>query len=453
MELVELLDQALAQTTFLGEDRTVLSTEELRQALSESHWGTSDRKQALSTLTRVSDAVLEPLASALLQWLETYFDAASGRLGHSFKVANDEGGRIRVTPDHAVEHQSKSHWRGFARALTRAAAVVGSESAAELLDGWANGEPLRFKICLVLAGLYVAEPLELEAGLRVYPLPISSEGLPLSMPDADSNRVQEMLGNPVLEIDAQTSPVFFKPPSDEGTYLPQETVTALQDVTVVRFLTALSLVSNRRVGVAWSWNDYGDAAAFATGSPSGWGGPGHVKLPRLGRAWTYHIETNITEITDFRPPSPNLDADGFSRAWKLAEELYRRMDASARFRIAVSRWEQSATRGAAQEDRAVDLRIALESLYLDTSDGEMGFRLSTTCARHLGITLEERRDISKTLKDFYGLASRVIHGTELSKTRDADAQTLRRASKLCRDGILKIVETKHQPKWSDLLLG
>ena len=51
MELVELLDQALAQTTFLGEDRTVLSTEELRQALSESHWGTSDRKQALSTLT------------------------------------------------------------------------------------------------------------------------------------------------------------------------------------------------------------------------------------------------------------------------------------------------------------------------------------------------------------------------------------------------------------------
>ena len=105
------------------------------------------------------------------------------------------------------------------------------------------------------------------------------------MPDADSNRVQEMLGNPVLEIDAQTSPVFFKPPSDEGTYLPQETVTALQDVTVVRFLTALSLVSNRRVGVAWSWNDYGDAAAFATGSPSGWGGPGHVKLPRLGRAW------------------------------------------------------------------------------------------------------------------------------------------------------------------------
>ena len=133
---------------------------------------------------------------------------------------------------------------------------------------------LRFKIRLVLAGLYVAQPLELAEGLRVYPLPISSEGLPLSMPDADWNRVSYLLGHPVLDIDAHTSPVFFQPPGDEGSYPPLETTTVLRGATVATFLTALSLVSNRRVAVAWSWNDYGDAATFATGSPSGLAGPG-----------------------------------------------------------------------------------------------------------------------------------------------------------------------------------
>ena len=129
------------------------------------------------------------------------------------------------------------------------------------------------------------------------------------------------------------------------------------------------------------------------------------------------------------------------------------MDANPRFRIAVGRWEQSATRSASREDRSVDLRIALESLYLDSSAGESTFRLATTCARHLGTSLEERRNISSTLRRFYGLASRVIHGTELDRTGNTDVELLRSAGRLCCNGILKIVETKDQPDWSDLLLG
>ena len=282
MELVQLLDQALAQTTFRTENRAILSAEELRRTLSESYWGAPDRELALSARPEVSDDVADCLAAGLHQRLDAYIDASSGRIGHSFRVAGDEGGLIRGTPDHAVEIQSRSHSRGLARALLRAAALLGPESAARLLDLWAHGDPLRFKIRLVLAGLYVAQPLELAEGLRVYPLPISSEGLPLSMPAADWNRVSYLLGHPVLDIDAHTSPVFFPPPGDEGSYPPLETVTVLRGATVATFLTALSLVSNRRVAVAWSWNDYGDAATFATGSPSGLAGPGPMTLRMLG---------------------------------------------------------------------------------------------------------------------------------------------------------------------------
>ena len=93
------------------------------------------------------------------------------------------------------------------------------------------------------------------------------------------------------------------------------------------------------------------------------------------------------------------------------------------------RWEQSAG-NASREDRTIDLRIALESLYLDSDTGELGFRLATTCARHLGTSLEERRDISRDLKRFYGFASRVIHGTELDQTGNTDVELLRRGEQV-----------------------
>ena len=54
--------------------------------------------------------------------------------------------------------------------------------------------------------------------------------------------------------------------------------------------------------------------------------------------------------------------------------------------------------------------------------------------------------------DFYGLASRIIHGTELNQVRNSDTESVKRASRVCRDGILRIVEEKHQPNWSDLVL-
>ena len=128
MELVRLVVQALAQTSFHTEDRATISPDELCQTLSESYWGAPDRELALSARPEVSDDVVDCLAAGLHQRLDAYVDASSGRIGHSFRVAGDEGGLIRATPDHAIEIQSKSHLRGLARALIRAAAVVGPEA-------------------------------------------------------------------------------------------------------------------------------------------------------------------------------------------------------------------------------------------------------------------------------------------------------------------------------------
>ena len=450
MELVNLLSEALAETEFRADRGTVFSAEQLRCALTETYWGAPDRKKAMSARPEPQDAVIERLAEDLRQRLNPYVHAPTDSVGHSFRIASDAGGIVRARPDRVVEVQSKSDLSRFARGLIRAAAVIGPQSAVQALDQWAHVEPLRCKICLVLDGAHAAERLELDQGLRVYPLATSSEGFPLSMPDLDWNAVGNILGHTVLEIDAHTFPVFFQPPEGDSEFPPLETLTVLGNTKVDTFLIALSLLCNRRVDVAWSWTDYGDVAAFTTVAQTGLG-PESGSTRMLGLI-SSGLETNITELTRFNPPPPNIFANRLWRAWELVEELQQRMDTSTRFRIAVTRWAKSASRTNSAEDRVIDLRIALESLYLDSDFGELGFRLATTGARHLGTILEERRKIRRTLSDFYGLASRVIHGTEINSVKNTDTELIRRARHVCRDGILKIVEEKHQPIWADLLL-
>ena len=79
-----------------------------------------------------------------------------------------------------------------------------------------------------------------------------------------------MLGHTVLEIDAHTSPVFFQPPGDEGQYPPLKTLTVLQGATVDTLLTALSLVSNRRVAVAYSGTITAMPLPSPTEAPRAW---------------------------------------------------------------------------------------------------------------------------------------------------------------------------------------
>ena len=451
MDLSPLLADALVHTTFSGAG--VLTPDDLRSKLAEASWGSPPLRQALASRPNVGDHVLNPVIEALRDRLTPHLDVTAERIGHSFRIAGSGRAATRGTPDRFVEFPSTSSLADVAAGLVRAAAVLGPVPAAALFDGWVRGEPLRFKVCLVLGGAYVSDHLELSAGLRLFPLPTSSDGLPLSMPDMDNNRVNTILGHPLLEIDVFTRPVFFPPLGDDDAFPALQSITALAPASVDVFMIALSLVCERHVGVAWAWSDFGPAGLFAAGSPTGLMGPGRVSTHLLGRGYSYSLTTNVTRVDGFDPPAPHLFANRLWRAWELLPYLQERHSEDPRFRIAVTRWYQSAFTSTAWVDRVVDLRIALESLYLDSDRGELGFRLATTAARYLGATLAERRAIRKTVSDFYDLASRVIHGTNVDLTHDRNADLIGGASKLCRDGILKILEQRHQPKWSDVLLA
>ena len=89
----------------------------------------------------------------------------------------------------------------------------------------------------------------------------------------------------------------------------------------------------------------------------------------LSKSWSYEPSTGKTELTSYVPPAPNLCESGLRRAWELRSELQRRIDSDQRFQLSVSRWARAASPGVLNPDRVIDLRIALESLYLDSSGG------------------------------------------------------------------------------------
>ena len=106
-----------------------------------------------------------------------------------------------------------------------------------------------------------------------------------------------------------------------------------------------------------------------------------------------------------------------------------------------------------QTDRIIDLGIALESLFLPDQSPELKFRLRTRAARHLGMSLEDRKAISKLLGKFYNVRSKAVHTGKLEQDRsEATTELLTETQRLCRRSITKILSKGRFPEWTELEL-
>ena len=105
-------------------------------------------------------------------------------------------------------------------------------------------------------------------------------------------------------------------------------------------------------------------------------------------------------------------------------------------------------------DKFIELRIALEALYLQGKGtrGEMGFRLANYGAWHLGADFAERRKYRTLLSRVYREASGAVHTAEVADT-EANRELLSEAQDLCRMGILKRLDEGKAPDWDELILG
>ena len=365
----------------------------------------------------IADRPLGDLTNALRTHLHNY--VVDDRIGNG--LAFIMGGR----GDLSLED--------YAQDLVRAAAFLGPERVEHLLTGWVRGNPLPYRTCMVLSGLSIAKPMSMDGGIRFSTLPQSSDALANELPfgiDLDIG-IMNLAGATKVAIECQDSPVLFRP--GEWRETKTETYGSSREFLYSEFCQALSLACNHRVSWVITWRDFADLAIFGIGISSG---------------YTTGPDTN-SDASSYRA-GPPMSQERLDYAGDLLAE--RRRNPIPALDIPLHRWMSSKRPSSSLADRFIDLRIALESLYLRERGPELRFRLATHGAWHLGTNSDERQVYHKTLRDAYDTASTAVHTGQVNST-EKNRQLLTDAQDLCPQGILKRLKEGKVPDWNALILG
>ena len=438
-------------TTFDGNPENGLSPTELRDALERSSWHSEERVRAESARPVSSDRLLAKLIEKLRQLLTDYILTGTDRVRHTFPMFGCSAKHVKARNDGFTQYEYESTVPQFAVALIRCAAIVGSDRAVSMLSGWIDGEPFQYRRSALLVGVTTQQRLDLGNGIRVTPLAISSDALPTSLPKGSSIRPLDYLGRAVLSVDSTACPAIFRAGDRRSTGDDVTILSALGNAPLETLYEALSLTCNRYVHFKWSWDEYEEVSAFA-GKGHGDGRSMGSARNELSAGWSRSGSTGVVTLTDGGLQLPCLSQEVLKKAWNIHSTLDSRKRSDSMFRTAVSRWIRSTRPDLEITDHFIDLRIALEALYLDQKAGELTFRLAIRGAWHLGNDWSERSEIQNALKKFYGVASKIVHGNDLNESK-GDHEWLEKAREICRCGILKTIEQKEQPCWDELILG
>ncbi len=315
----------------------------------------------------------------------------------------------------------------FAKTLLKPATLLGSNRVTDLLLSWERGGPLRYHTCVLLEGVTIDRTVNHPEGLTLIKLPTSSANLPASLPIYSTMTVEGYLGRVVMRIECAMTPSFCSVPDEESQFMKDDVfrVSANMGVDYDAFCESLSLACNHYVGWESSWNDYGDLQLFSDGI-----GGGRFKVPT-------------------RPSAYVVSPDDLETAIGIYRKRKRLRSSESRLTLAISRWLGSKRRRSFA-DQAIELRIALESLYLRGTE-ELSFRLATYGAWHLGESYDERCRYFDALRQLYANASRAVHGSAI-KDRD-HRENLSFAQDICRKSILRRLDEDSEPDFRALALG
>lgn len=444
------------QSTFLihreGESR-FLSPEELRTILNRRNWGDEERRSASQATLEVPGEALIQLVGELRLLLRDYIAPDQDMVGCGWPGArSDATSKVRFGPNALPFGQFVTSLDTFARSLVRAAAILGSEKVTSLFSGWLEGEPLRFRTSAVIDVPGLEDSLELVAGVHTDPLPRSTDKLPASLYKAAGETGEEYIGRTLLSVDHFISPPLFRPQIDQSEVVVDASPKSNVDVETV--CQALSLVLDTNVEPDFGWNDFQELEAFdrpIIDMRLTYDGGAFANRRHTGRTINRDRHTGVLTIARDNKPTQEVDPD------QVRNVLHSLVETDlGRIRPAVSRWIKSKRERGDLADSFIDLRIALESLYLKDFLGdrsqEMRFRLSLFGAWYLGTNLSERREIRKTLRAAYDKASAAAHDGDIDPTTE-NRELLIHSQDLCRQGILKYLREGPPHDWGDLVLG
>ena len=421
------------------EDR--VTPERLRQVHASACWRDDEWRRIRHAVPTIPDALRARLMAGLRQTFGTWLDE-DGRIGHAFPAGRTDHSSA-VRNGHVWDVQYVSSLESFAEGLVRGAAILGTERVCSVLADWTRGAPVSFRITGVLDSLALDRPVSPARGIRVEPLPAASDQLPPGLPDRPGLVHYAYLGRTLVSVDAEAAPALFHPQDPVATAGAVRT-TLKADLSVEDVSKALSLLCDESHPPAFFWHDHGDLAALGA-LGHGWECDGTGRLGVLRHTDRLRYDLNTAAVT--------LDRQVRS----LDEERLRGVVAGMRspgrsVRVAIDRWMLAKGGRTDPADRLIDMRIALESLFLPNDLRGARLALALYGAWYLGPGLRERKELFEKLRRAYGAGSGAVHRGEVAD--DAGGRVaLAEGLDVCRDGILKMLAEGPPAPWPEMVLG
>ena len=438
------------QTSFASRPDEVISPEKLREILERNRWDDRELNRVRSARLIISDESISQLESHLQHLLKDYIDPETDCIGYALpRIGQDGHGRETIQANGLLSIDSISSLDSFTKGLIKGAAIIGVDRVTCLLSGWLEGQPIEYRTSAILNGVTVSEAITPIDGVHIEPLPLSTDKLSAHLPKRSEMSVADYLGRTIISIDCTASPALFRPQTDESEENIQ--VAAISNVDIDTVCQALSLECDGYVEAGFYWHDYQELAAFFLINNSSWSlGAARFRHRSLGWSLNTDFTTGVTTLSIGDQSIPDLVETQLRSTLRALETL------DSKTRMAVSRWMKSKDSSENLADRFIDLRIALESLYLkDYPNGyrqEMRFRLALFGAWYLSTDFEDRKRILKKLREAYDAASGAVHSGDLDFTVE-NQKLLSDGQDLCRRGILKLLREGPPPDWGDLILG
>ena len=422
-ELIDSLERCVRQSAFVSDRMGRIGWNDYRHLVRGRKWTDSSWMLWSASKLAIDDVLVADLAERLEPALAEFMHTGTGRLGNGLFLLFGGAG--------TWAHPTVAE---FARTLIAGAVKSGAPQVAAMLQGWANGEPLRFRVSALLEGADIDEELQLAEGIRVSKLPKSSADLPASLPSFEmAATVTDIIGGVVMSFDCEMSPALYRPDEDEVGRMSSRNGEfrmvsgQVPKLSLDSFCESVSLACNGSVDWLLQWRDFGCLEAF-TDTPSGVG-------------YKVRSGTRRTKVSQ-------ADLD---EALKIHRARHGGRGSRENLELAMRRWIRSKRPGT-DLDKLIELRIALEALYEIGGVNEKGFRIATYGAWHLGANLEQRHEFRETLRKAYSDSSSAVHGGKL-KYAAKDPDLVSSAQGICRNGILKRLEETERPKWDEMILG
>ncbi len=355
---------------------------------------------------------------------------------------------VAVLPSSRVHGDNLSNnVERFSKSIVRCATLFGVPETIDTVLRLVDGDTAKYTQVVVLDGVMpsnIQEGIDLWPGARLiewdqafgHRLNASTLGIPDAVltqaRKVDTNTFRFGRGNTLFCIDRTGGPIMRRSedaePGAGGPYVPVSPHQLSTEIAI----SALSLTINHPILEICSWHWY-DAKVQAL----------------LGYRNELALNQNMGGPKLMR--GRLMGANDAQLARDIHEGLSRQ-GVFEKVRVPIQRWRRSqAARNGV--DLAIDLRIALESLFLDeNNNAELGFRMALRAAWYLGVEGPERTAAFDALRKAYTVGSKAVHTGK--GYGDMIPAELAAAQDICRVSILRRISAGgNPPNWKTVVLG